>query len=380
MTITADDTATGTPVLSVQDLAVHLPTEHGLLRAVDGVSFEVRAGQTLGIVGESGSGKSVTAKTLLRLKPARFHESGTVRLHGADGSDALDLMELRADGPMIRAVRGRRIAMIFQEPMTAFSPLHTIGDQIMEAILLHRTSDRAEARDICLEWMLRVGIGDAERRIDQYPHQFSGGMRQRAMIAMALSCEPEVLIADEPTTALDVTIQAQVLELMQELQEETGMAIVFITHDLAVVAGMCDEVAVMYLGRIVEQAPVRELFSSPQHPYTRGLLRSIPRLGMGRDERLHAIEGTVPQAIDLPPMCSFRDRCTARIEGVCETAEPRLLELTGRHHVRCFLHDPDAPEPDRLVGSAASEPARASAVAAVSAVPGTPAHPEESPA
>ncbi|WP_193103837.1 ABC transporter ATP-binding protein [Brachybacterium sp. FME24] len=377
MTTTPEDT---TPpahlVLTVEDLAVHVPTEHGLLRAVDGVSFEVRAGRTLGIVGESGSGKSLTAKSLLRLHPAAFRESGRVLLHGADGSgadgtDALDIMELRRDGPMIRAVRGRRIALIFQEPMTAFSPLHTIGDQIMEAILLHRTADRAEARDICLEWMLRVGIGDAQRRIDQYPHEFSGGMRQRAMIAMALSCEPEVLIADEPTTALDVTIQAQVLELMQELQAETGMAIVFITHDLAVVAGTCDEVAVMYLGRIVEQAPVRELFANPQHPYTRGLLRSIPRFGMGRDERLQAIEGTVPQAIDLPAMCSFRDRCGARIEGVCETAEPRLLELTDRHQVRCFLHDPDAPVPDQPVGSTestASDPAHAPVV------------PEESPA
>ncbi|WP_114853975.1 ABC transporter ATP-binding protein [Brachybacterium sp. YJGR34] len=368
---TIDEDTTPATVLSVEDLTVHLPTEHGLLRAVDGVSFQVRAGRTLGIVGESGSGKSMSAKTLLRLNPGRFRESGRVRLHGTDGSGDLDVMELDRDGPMIRAVRGRRIAMIFQEPMTAFSPLHTIGEQIMEAILLHRTSDRAEAREICLEWMLRVGIGDAARRIDQYPHQFSGGMRQRAMIAMALSCEPEVLIADEPTTALDVTIQAQVLELMQDLQAETGMAIVLITHDLAVVAGTCDEVAVMYLGRIVEQAPVRELFADPQHPYTRGLLRSIPRLGMRRDERLHAIEGTVPQAIDLPPMCSFRGRCTDRIEGVCETAEPRLLELTEAHHVRCFLHDPEAPAPEpTATGAARPQPSRHDA----------PAVPEESPA
>lgn len=326
-------------VMEVEDLQVHLPTENGVLKAVDGVSFTLQAGRTLGLVGESGSGKSLTAKTLLRLNPKHFRESGRITLRPTAQDEEIDLMELRRDGAGIRSVRGRRVAMIFQEPMSAFSPLYTIGDQIMEAVLLHRTADRAEAREICLETMRKVGIADAGRRIDQYPHEFSGGMLQRALIAMALSCEPEILIADEPTTALDVTIQAQVLELMRELQQEFGMAILFITHDLAVVAEMCDDVAVMYLGSIVEQAEVREIFADPQHPYTQGLLRSIPRLGMGRQEPLYAIEGIVPQAIDMPPMCGFADRCTQRIEGVCDIARPRRIEVAPRHAVRCFLHD-----------------------------------------
>ncbi|HEX7352620.1 ABC transporter ATP-binding protein [Brachybacterium sp.] len=334
--------ALGRTVLEVEELRIHLPTENGLLKAVDGVTFALQVGRTLGLVGESGSGKSLTAKTLLRLNPPQFRESGRITLQGTAQDEEVDLLELRRDGPAIRSVRGRRVAMIFQEPMSAFSPLYTIGDQIMEAVLLHRTADRDEARTICLEMMRKVGIGDAGRRIDQYPHEFSGGMLQRALIAMALSCEPEILIADEPTTALDVTIQAQVLELMRELQQEFGMAILFITHDLAVVAEMCDDVAVMYLGAIVEQAEVRELFRHPRHPYTQGLLRSIPRLGAGRSERLFAIEGTVPQAIDMPPMCGFADRCTQRIEGVCDTARPVRVEIAPRHAVRCFLHDPQS--------------------------------------
>jgi peptide/nickel transport system ATP-binding protein len=341
MTVLPSAPAPGTTVLEAEDLRVQLPTENGVLTAVDGVTFTLQAGRTLGLVGESGSGKSLTAKTLLRLNPKQFEESGRVTLHETSQEDQIDLMELRRDGAAIRSVRGRRVAMIFQEPMSAFSPLYTIGNQIMEAILLHRTSDRVEAREICVGMMQRVGIADAERRVDQYPHEFSGGMLQRALIAMALSCEPEVLIADEPTTALDVTIQAQVLELMRELQQEFGMAILFITHDLAVVAEMCDEVAVMYLGRIVERAPVREIFKHPKHPYTKGLLRSIPRIGMGRQERLYAIEGTVPQAIDMPPMCGFADRCTMRIDGVCDTARPRRFEVSPEHEVSCFLHDED---------------------------------------
>ena len=329
----------GTEVLEATDLRVHIPVEQGILQAVDGVNFTLRAGRTLGLVGESGSGKSLTSKTILRLNPPRFTEEGQLRLMAAGDSEELDLMQLRRDGPVIRRVRGRRIAMIFQEPMTAFSPLYTIGNQIIEAVLLHRTSDRREAYEICIEMMKKVGIADAERRFDQYPHEFSGGMRQRAMIAMALSCNPEILIADEPTTALDVTIQAQVLELMKSLQEEFGMAILFITHDLAVVAEMCDEVAVMYLGRIVEHAPVREIFKNPKHPYTRGLLNSIPKLGLGRKARLTAIEGVVPQAINMPPMCGFYDRCTERIEGTCNTQNPAVTPIAENHTVRCFLYE-----------------------------------------
>lgn len=334
--------AAGTTVLDVEDLRVHIPTENGLLKAVDGVDFTLQAGRTLGLVGESGSGKSLTARTLLRLHPDSFTEAGRIHLHETAAEDGLDLLGLDRKGPVIRDVRGRRIAMIFQEPMTAFSPLYTIGNQIIEAILLHRTPEKNEAREICLEMLRKVGIADAERRVDQYPHEFSGGMLQRAMIAMALSCNPEILIADEPTTALDVTIQAQVLELMKELQDEFGMAILFITHDLAVVAEMCDEVAVMYLGKIVEHAPVRDIFKNPKHPYTRGLHASIPKLGMGRGARLQAIEGVVPQAIDMPAMCGFYARCQDRIEGVCDTQTPLTLTLGTDHTVRCFLYDDDA--------------------------------------
>ncbi|WP_110589467.1 ABC transporter ATP-binding protein [Microbacterium suaedae] len=335
--------AAGTAVLRASELRSELPTENGTLRAVDGVSFTLRAGRTLGLVGESGSGKSLTSRMLLRLNPPSFRETGEVLL---SGDEPLDIMELRRDGPVIRSVRGRRIAMIFQEPMTAFSPLYTIGNQIMEMILLHRTDDRSEARAICLEMLNKVGIADAERRIDQYPHEFSGGMRQRAMIAMALSCDPEVLIADEPTTALDVTIQAQVLDLMRGLQRELGMAILFITHDLGIVAEMCDDVAVMYLGRIVEHAPVREIFRRPRHPYTRGLLDAIPKLGRGRTARLASIEGTVPQAIDLPPMCGFFDRCPVRIPGLCDARDPEEVRVGDEHTVRCERHGPDAPADD----------------------------------
>ncbi|ROR73143.1 ABC transporter ATP-binding protein [Bogoriella caseilytica] len=344
----------GDETLSVKDLRVHLPTENGTLKAVEGVTFTLRAGRTLGLVGESGSGKSMTAKTLLRLNPKQFVESGEANLAGHGEDDELELLSLPVDGPVIRSVRGRRVAMIFQEPMTAFSPLYTIGNQIMEAVLLHRTDDPKEARRISIEMMDKVGIADAERRFDQYPHEFSGGMRQRAMIATALSCNPEVLIADEPTTALDVTIQSQVLELMRQLQEDLGMAILFITHDLAVVAEMCDEVAVMYLGKIVEHAPVREVFRNPQHPYTRGLLNSIPKLGRGRSERLEVIPGVVPQAIDMPPMCGFYGRCSERLDDVCGTANPVMTELTETHVVRCFLHEPDRVE--QLRGAAGSGP------------------------
>lgn len=331
-------TMTTTPprtVLEVEDLKVHVPVEDGLLKAVDGVSLTLQSGRTLGLVGESGCGKSLTSKTMLRLNPENFQESGRVVLTGSDEEEDRDIIPLPRDGKVLRSIRGQRIAMIFQEPMTAFSPLYRIGNQIIEAILLHRTSDKDEARQICIEMMRKVGIADAERRIDQYPHEFSGGMLQRAMIAMALSCNPDILIADEPTTALDVTIQAQVLELMKDLQDEFGMAILFITHDLAVVAEMCDEVAVMYLGKIVEQAPVREIFHNPQHPYTRGLLESIPKLGTG-GQRLRTIEGTVPKPIDRPPMCGFYERCAVRIEGVCDQRTPIEIVTGQDHTVSCF--------------------------------------------
>jgi peptide/nickel transport system ATP-binding protein len=250
----------------------------------------------------------------------------------------LNLLSLDPRGKQIRSIRGRKIAMIFQEPMTAFSPMYTIGNQIMESILIHRTKNKKEAKKIALEMLSKVGISDQEKRFDQYPHEFSGGMRQRAMISMALSCNPELLIADEPTTALDVTIQAQVLELMKGLQKEFGMAILLVTHDLGIIAEMCDEVAVMYLGKIVEQSTVDEIFYNPKHPYTKGLLKSMPKLGTDRNKRLDSIEGTVPMAINLPPMCGFYDRCTDRIEGVCNVQAVPKTQLSDNHMVRCFLY------------------------------------------
>ncbi|MFA9560295.1 ABC transporter ATP-binding protein [Evansella sp. AB-rgal1] len=327
-----------TKFLQVSDLKIHLQTDAGLMKAVDGVSFSIEKGKTLGIVGESGCGKSLTSKAILQLNPDDFRTEGSIVIEGSDGKQQ-DILTLKQDGKELRSIRGKKISMIFQEPMTAFSPLYTIGNQIMEAVLLHRTTNKQEAKKITLEMLGKVGISDVNRRFNQYPHEFSGGMRQRAMIAMALSCNPELLIADEPTTALDVTIQAQVLELMKELQEEFGMSILFITHDLGIVAEMCDEVAVMYLGKVVEHAPVRDIFKNPKHPYTKGLLDSIPKIGMGRKEKLKSIEGMVPQAIDLPPMCSFFDRCKDRIPGVCDVRDPHEIQLNEKHRVSCVLYE-----------------------------------------
>jgi peptide/nickel transport system ATP-binding protein len=318
-------------LLQVDELKIHFPTDGGLLKAVDGISFQVSKGKTLGIVGESGCGKSITGKAILGIQPKTSVTSGSIKLGDAD------LLKMKRDGAEIRSIRGSKIAMIFQEPMTAFSPLYTIGNQIMESVLLHRTKNKHEAKRMTIDVLQRVGISNPERRFDQYPHEFSGGMMQRAMIAMALSCGPELLIADEPTTALDVTIQAQVLELMKQLQQQFGMAIVFITHDLGIVAEMCDEVAVMYLGKIVEQATVSEIFHHPKHPYTRGLLNSIPAIG-GRKERLESIEGTVPIPLNLPPMCGFYDRCKDRIPGLCDKRQVPQTQLSANHTVSCFLY------------------------------------------
>jgi len=324
------------PILDVTNLQVSFKLDEGQLKAVDNVSFSLEKGKILGIVGESGCGKSVTAQAIMRIVPKPGSVEGKIHLKRAD--DWVDLAAFPDEDPGLRAIRGKNIAMIFQEPMTSFSAHYTIGNQIMEAVLLHRTKDPAEARKITIEAMRRVGIAAPEQRIDNYPHEFSGGMRQRAMIAMALACRPEILIADEPTTALDVTIQAQVLELMKKLQDDTGMSIILITHDLGVVAETCHEVAVMYLGRIVEKAPVDVLFSDPLHPYTKGLMKSIPRVGIKQD-RLATIEGVVPVALDLPPQCGFCSRCDANMKAHCETAVPALKEVKPGHWVRCFLHD-----------------------------------------
>ena len=330
--ISADNT------LEVRDLRTcfHLP--EGTLKAVDGVDFNIGAHQTVGIIGESGSGKSVTAQSILQIVPTPGAiESGEIRLRQSDGK-VVDLCQLDARSRRIRAIRGKEISMVFQEPMTSLSPVHTIGAQIVEAIQLHVTRDKREARDLALEMINRVGISNPRQRYDEYPHQLSGGMRQRAMIAMALSCSPSLLIADEPTTALDVTVQAQILELMKELQEQFGMAIMYITHDLGVIAEIADEVNVMYLGRVVERASTIELFKNPMHPYTQRLLKSIPRLGGRGRGRLDAIRGNVPVPMNPPPQCGFASRCDDFIAGTCDAAVPALVQMADDHFVRCYLH------------------------------------------
>ncbi|MGH7725809.1 MAG: ABC transporter ATP-binding protein [Candidatus Eiseniibacteriota bacterium] len=317
-----------TPVLEVRDLKTHFFTDDGAVKAVDGVSFEVRTGETLGIVGESGCGKSVTSLSILRLIPSPPGKivGGQILF---EGKNLLDL----EPGEM-RKIRGNEISMIFQEPMTSLNPVYTCGDQIMEAVQLHQKVGRREARSRAIEMLRLVGIPAPEQRVDEYPHQLSGGMRQRVMIAMALSCHPRVLIADEPTTALDVTIQAQILDLLNRLQEELGMAILLITHDLGVVAETCDRVAVMYAGQIVEYADVEEIFQHPRMPYTAGLLGSIPKLGEDA-ERLRVIPGNVPNPAEFPPGCKFHPRCPVVIDR-CRTENPPLAMIRPAHLVRCW--------------------------------------------
>jgi len=321
-------------VLDVRDLAVRFDTHGGSLRAVDGVSFRLKAGETLGLVGESGSGKSVTNLALLGLipSPPGAIESGTVMF---DGRDLLKLPTSE-----LRKLRGNRISMIFQDPMTSLNPLLTVGRQLGEVLEVHQGMSRREASKRAAKGLGDVGIPAPEERLEAYPHELSGGMRQRVMIAMALLCDPEVLIADEPTTALDVTIQAQILELLADLQQRRGTAIIMITHDLGVVAGMADRVNVMYAGRVVESAPVRPLFRSPAHPYTRALLASIPRLAASTDEDLAAIPGSPPDLADLPPGCAFGPRCT-RVRDECRAAAPPLVELDGDAARRAACIDSD---------------------------------------
>jgi oligopeptide/dipeptide ABC transporter ATP-binding protein len=322
-----------TTLLDVRELRTHLRTPEGLVRAVDGVSFAVAAGRTLGIVGESGCGKSVTALSILGLVPRPPAEliAGEVWF---DGSDLLKL-----EPAALRDLRGDRIAMVFQEPMTSLNPAYTVGEQIIEAILRHDDVGRPVARTRAVELIRRVGIPAPEQRVDDYPHRLSGGMRQRAMIAMALACRPQLLIADEPTTALDVTIQAQILDLLRDLRRDLGMALILITHDLGVIAELCDEVVVMYGGKIVERAPVDALFAAPQHPYTIGLLGSLPNTpggnGGGARHRLAAIEGTPPNPIALPAGCRFHPRCPF-VEARCREAEPLLAEVRTGQHAACW--------------------------------------------
>jgi peptide/nickel transport system ATP-binding protein len=331
------------PLLSVRDLKTYFAQDEGTVKAVDGVSFDMMPGATLGIVGESGCGKSVTARSILGIvdRPGRII-GGEIRFRrqaaARTAESAVDLAKLAPDGPEIRAIRGAEIALIFQEPMSSFSPVHTIGSQIVEVIMLHQQISRGEARDKAIEILRRVGVSSPEQRIDQLSNQLSGGLRQRAMIAMALSCHPTLLIADEPTTALDVTTQTQILELLRQLQREDGMAIMLITHDLGVVAEMATDVVVMYLGRVVEQAPVDQIFHDPKHPYTRALLRSIPRMRSRSRERLTPIAGAVPHTYDRPSGCPFHPRCPEFMPGRCDKEEPALRPVADKHAVSCFLY------------------------------------------
>ena len=320
-------------ILEVSDLKIRIKLDEGLLTPVRGVRFFVRAGETLGLVGESGCGKSITCKAILGINGKRCETDGSVAFYDRDGRKQ-ELLAMKPGGKEIRAIRGKQIAMIFQEPMSAFSPLFSIGHQLTETVRLHVTKDRAAAKKIVLDTMAKVGIADPEKRFTQYPHGFSGGMLQRALIAMALSCNPRMLIADEPTTALDVTIQAQILELLGKLQRDSDMAVLYITHDLGTVAQICDRVAVMYLGRIIETAPVHEIFKNPIHPYTRGLMGSVHKIG-GRKGRLFSIDGSVPLAMNLTDQCHFYDRCNRRCEGLCRQSEPVLTQVGPDHYVAC---------------------------------------------
>jgi oligopeptide/dipeptide ABC transporter ATP-binding protein len=317
------------PVIAVKDLKVRFHTDDGVVRAVDGVTFELRAGHTLGLVGESGSGKSVTSLALMRLLDPQMTE-----LEGSVSLDGRDLFAMSASE--VRARRGREIAMIFQDPMTSLNPFLRVGRQLTEVLQIHEGLGRRAAKKRCIEMLERVGIGDAARRFGQYPHQFSGGMRQRVMIAMALLCKPKVLIADEPTTALDVTIQAQILDLIRELSRDLDTAVLFITHDLGVIAGLADEVAVMYAGRIVERGDTDSVLGQPSHPYTKALLRSVPRL-----EAQHSLEpvpGSPPLGSQLPSGCAFHPRCSEARES-CANETPGITRLGPSHTARCPFTD-----------------------------------------
>ena len=333
-------------LLEVRDLKTYFFLEEGTVHAIDGADFEINRGEAVGIVGESGCGKSVTGQSILRIVPdpgevvegeITFYRYNK-RDDGTEVQETVNLTELDPRGNEIRSIRGGEISMVFQEPMTSLSPVHTMGQQIMEAIILHQKVDEDEARRRAIEMLRRVGMPQPETTVDNYPHQLSGGMRQRGMIAMALSCSPSLLIADEPTTALDVTTEAQILQLMRDLQQDLGMAIMFITHDLGVIAEMTTRVVVMYMGKVVESTDVDTLFYDPKHPYTRALLNSIPRLGHDRSQRLESIKGVVPDPYNLPPGCPFHPRCASFMPGVCNVDEVPNFVIEPGHTTRCFLY------------------------------------------
>ena len=334
--------ATGRMLLEVNGLKTYFPLEEGTVRAVDGADFTIEKGKTLAVVGESGCGKSVTAQSILRIvpRPGRIIEGELIYYRYSEDkasfamADVIDLTKLDPRGPEIRAIRGNEIAMVFQEPMTSLSPVHTMGNQIMESIMLHQHVSKAEARERAIHQLERVGMPRPSATVDSYPFELSGGMRQRGMIAMALSCHPNLLIADEPTTALDVTTEAQILDLMRQLQEDLGMAIMYITHDLGVVAEMADAAVVMYLGKVVEEADVDSLFYNALHPYTQALLRSIPRITENRTQWLEAIKGMVPDPYHLPSGCPFHPRCI-HAGPECADMDPPWIEAEAGHWVRC---------------------------------------------
>ena len=318
------------PLLEVKGLRTEFHTQDGVVKAVDGVSFLIDEGETLGIVGESGCGKSVSLLSVMRLIPVPPGKiaAGEVLFEG------VDLLKLSEDE--MRKVRGNKIAMVFQDPMTFLNPVLTIGRQIMEALQLHMGMTKKQARERTAELLAMVGIPEAADRLDDYPHQFSGGMRQRVMIAMALACNPQILIADEPTTALDVTIQAQIVDLVKRLRDSIGLAIIWITHDLGVIAGLADRMMVMYAGHVVEEAPVKELYANPRHPYTLGLIGSLPRLDEIRADKLTSIDGLPPDLIDLPPGCPFQPRCVYSVEK-CREVRPELEPVGPRHSIACWV-------------------------------------------
>lgn len=325
------------PLLEVEKLKTHFSTERGPVTAVDGISFIVEAGETLGVVGESGSGKSVTSESILRL----LDEKRGANYEGEILYKGKNILELSAKE--MREIRGNEISMIFQDPMSSLNPVYTVGNQIAESIMLHQNKSKKEAYAKAVEMLTLTGIPSPEKRVHEYPHELSGGMRQRVMIALALSCQPNLLIADEPTTALDVTTQSQILDLMQNLKEEFSMGIIFITHDLGVVAELCTKVVVMYLGQIIEEASVNTLFKEPLHPYTKGLIQSIPHIDGDKTQKLHVIKGSVPTLHEIPKGCRFAPRCESAMD-ICRQREPEVKEYSSGHKVKCWLYNEDEKE------------------------------------
>jgi oligopeptide/dipeptide ABC transporter ATP-binding protein len=345
------------PLLSVRDLKAYFPLDEGLVKAVDGISFDVLPGQVLGIVGESGCGKSVAMKAVLQIiEPPGRIVSGGVWLAGRNGDGAgTDIASLKPNSNEMRKIRGAEIALIPQEPMASFSPVHTVGSQIIEAIRLHQPVDKSAARRMAVELFQAVGIPMAEQRIDSYSWQLSGGLRQRAIIAMGLSCNPRLLIADEPTTAVDVTTQAQILNLLRRLQKQRGMSIIFITHDLGVIAQMASYVVVMYLGRVMEQATVNDIFLAPKHPYTQALLRSIPNVNSAPHVKLPIISGSIPHPFNRPEGCPFHPRCEKVMPGICNRIIPELLPVGENHLAGCLLYSDAVGKPEGIGHESSSQ-------------------------